>query len=84
MWSILFDCIVFSRQCVSIEKSLNSPRSLKSRKEIVHEWCVVENESVLSTSIYKITEVTVNVIECKPFESCIDANNMFNGIRYGY
>ena len=46
--------------------------------------CLVENVSTVPTRINRNTEVTIEVIECKPFEKCVDANTEIGGQKYGY
>ena len=67
-----------------METSFPSPRSLNSRKVTSHKMCLVENQSVATTSNNRNTEVTVEIITCKPFERCVDANTDINGQKYGY
>ena len=45
--------------------------------------CLVENQSVATTSNNRKNEVTIEVIKCKPFEKCVDANTNINGQKYG-
>ena len=46
--------------------------------------CLVENVSVAATGNNRNTEVTIEVIKCKPFEKCVDANTEIGGQKYGY
>ena len=46
--------------------------------------CLVENVSVAATRNNRNTEVTIEVIKCKPFEKCVDANTDIGGQKYGY
>ena len=53
-------------------------------RKCVHEMCLVENISVAATINNRNTEVTIEVIKCKPFEKCVDANTDIGGQKYGY
>ena len=46
--------------------------------------CLVENGSVAATSNNRNSEVNIEVIECKAFEKCVDANTEIDGQKYGY
>ena len=81
---IILNCTCISRQCVSMETSVSSQHSIKSKKVIVHKMCLLENQSVAATSMNRNTEVTIKIVKCEPFERCVDANTVISGQNYGY
>ena len=46
--------------------------------------CLLENQSVATTSNNRNIDVTIKIIKCKPFEKCVDANTVISGQKYGY